>query len=269
VNYSDLTVVIPTKDNEDRVSVLVGTIPLGINILIVESDNMRHHKKCVDRATVMHFIWDKTYPKKRNWVLEEKFIKTKWVLFLDDDEMVTSKGYAEILNKINQNKHDAFWLKYDLFFSGSRLRFGVAQRKLALFKAELFLYEKVKIGLDEKFDMEIHEHPISVVPRVRVGRLKVRGLHKEDLSLQRLLIKHFEYAAWEAARYAENNYTSRTFRQKVKYQMINVKLFPLFYFLLDYLLFLRLLDGVAGLKYSAMKFTYFSLVQEGIGVEKN
>lgn len=268
MSYKDLTVVIPTKDNEDRVSALVGTIPLGIDILIVESDKVCHHKKCIDRATVVHFIWDKTYPKKRNWVLEGKFIKTKWVLFLDDDELVTSKGYVEILNRINQNSYDAFWLKYDLFFSGSRLRFGVGQRKLALFKTNLFLYEKVNIGLDERFDMEIHEHPISVVPSVRVGRLKARALHKEDLSLQRLLIKHFEYATWEAARYAENNISSRTLRQKVKYQMINVKLFPLFYFFLDYFLFLRVLDGVAGLKYSAMKFTYFSLVQEGIGGEK-
>jgi glycosyltransferase involved in cell wall biosynthesis len=39
-------------------------------------------------AKLLQFEWNGRYPKKRNWVLLNHELSTKWVLFLDADEIV-------------------------------------------------------------------------------------------------------------------------------------------------------------------------------------
>lgn len=269
MQYSDLTVVIPTKEKPSAVASLVSSIPANISVVIVESCRDEMHEACLDRATVRYFDWNGTYPKKRNWALDGGLVKTKWVLFLDDDEQVSEAGFREIQRKIRTSKHDAFWLSFNLKFSDAKLRFGVVQRKLVLFKWEKFRYEKVNISANEKFDMEIHEHPIPVCKKVSYGKLRLRALHEENLSLERNLLKHFEYAKWEASQFGKRTSPNATLRQRVKYALLNSELFPPLYFLLDYMLFLRVLDGFAGLRYAMMKYIYFSLVVEKVRAEKS
>ena len=60
---------------------------------------------------------------------------------LDSDECVSEDFLVEFNNQIINSKHNGFWIKYNNYFLGKLLRFGIPQRKLALIRKESGTYE--------------------------------------------------------------------------------------------------------------------------------
>ena len=89
---------------------------------------------CERGIQVVPFTWNGRYPKKKNWVLENSIVKTNWILFLDADEYLTQEFKNELKETLPATRHNGFWLTYENYFMGKKLRHGIPFRKLFLLR---------------------------------------------------------------------------------------------------------------------------------------
>jgi glycosyltransferase involved in cell wall biosynthesis len=256
-----VSVVIPVLNEEQNLSRCLSCLDEFEQIIVVDSGST---DKTLDIArkygvVLIDFRWNGKFPKKRNWLLANYEFRTEWVLFLDSDEHLTDAFKSELKQVISTTIHSGFWLFYDNFFMGKLLRFGVPQRKLALFKKNSGQYEKIDEDRWSTFDMEIHEHPQI---RGSVGNLESRIVHRDFKSLSHFIERHNEYSDWEARRLLTLDRKCPTWkllsgRQRIKYALVTKEWFPLAYFIFTYLVRLGFLDGRAGFRYAVMKMIYF------------
>ena len=209
-------------------------------------------------AEVIDFRWDGQFPKKRNWLLRNNPPSTPWVLFLDADEVVDDAFCDELAAALPTTPHSGFWITYDNWFLGRRLRHGTPNRKLALFRVGAGEYERIDEDRWSSLDMEIHEHPIL---SGTTGEIRARLEHRDDRGLEHWLRRHVEYAAWEARRTEALRTGGRsghlTDRQRRKYASLGRWWLPPAVFVVDYLWRRGVLDGRAGFAHAALKAWYF------------
>lgn len=261
-----ISVVVPVKNEETSLRNCL--IPLSdfSEVIVVDSSSTDRTPQIAQEmgAAYFNFEWNGRFPKKRNWVLSNVSLKNDWVLFLDADEVVTQQFVDELTNSIQETDYVGFWLNYTNYFLGTKLRFGVPQRKLACFKQSSGRYERIEEDSWSTLDMEVHEHPIL---EGEIGEVMSPIDHRDFRGLDRFLARHIDYANWEAARYsrlqsddlgAEHSLTAR---QSFKYKNIEKSWFPTFYFLYTYLAKLGFLDGRAGYEYAYYKRWYFHTVR--------
>lgn len=259
-----ITVVIPTLNEENNLEKCLSKLEKVGEIVVVDSGSTDKTVEIAKQysATVKNFIWDGNYPKKRNWYLLNFEPKHDWVFFLDADEIVDDRFLSEVEKNIGETTHRAFQLNYDINFRNKKHKFGIRQRKVALVKFGFGFYEKIEEDSWSSLDMEIHEHPII---DGTIGTIKSPIDHIDRNDIAKFYQRHINYAMWEVERYSKisaSSYLKFSFRQKIKYKLLPTPWFSAFYFILDYFVFLRLLDGWSGLKYSKLKKWYFTLIRE-------
>lgn len=263
-----ITVVIPTRNEARNLPSCLARLGDFEAIVIVDSGST--DETCAlataANAMVVRFDWDGRFPKKRNWCLLNFAFTTPWVLFLDADEKLTDAFIEEVRRTIDGTTHVGFWLNYTNYFLGGRLRFGVPQRKLALFRVGAGLYERIDEERWSALDMEVHEHPVL---EGSVGVIKAPIDHNDDRGLHAFIARHNEYSSWEANRYRKVMETPELFsnltrRQTFKYKNLRRRIFPLLYFLLNYFVFFGFGDGWRGFVYSVFKAFYFMQIREKI-----
>lgn len=260
-----ITVVIPTRNEEVNLTKCLDALGRFSEVILVDSSST--DATCAIAASfdrpVLNFVWNGQFPKKRNWYLLNHRPKHEWVLFLDADEVVTEAFCNEVADAIVNSPHNGFWLNYSNFFLGRQLRFGVPQRKLALFRVGHALYERIEDAAWSALDMEIHEHPQVAGS---IGTIRSPITHNDDRGIIKQIERHREYALWECARVqlleksSSDEAPALTSRQKVKYRLIRNPCFAAGYALYQYFLCLGFLDGYAGLQYALLKFWYFNLI---------
>jgi len=209
-------------------------------------------------ARVIDFRWDGRFPKKRNWFLRTHPPTTPWVLFLDADEFLDDAFCSELARVLPATSHSGFWITYDNWFMGKRLRHGTPNRKLALFRVGAGEYERIDEDRWSHLDMEIHEHPVL---SGTIGEIHARIDHRDDRGLEHWKRRHDAYAAWEAERVLRLDRTAidrLTPRQRAKYRSLGQRWLPLAYFLDQYVRRLGILDGRAGFWHAWHKTLYFA-----------
>ena len=256
-----VTVVVPVRNEERNIGDCLALLGEFSEVVVVDSESTDRTIAISEGygCVVLKFQWDGKFPKKRNWTLLNYEFSTDWVLFLDADEQVTEKFTAELRDLIPTTKHSGLWLLYDNYFMGKPLRFGVPQRKLALFRKDSGLYENIPEYKWSNFDMEIHEHPQI---RGTVGAVKNCIIHNDYKGLSTFIARHNEYSDWEAQRFLalySDPWKRRvmTRRQRAKYALLRMEFFSMLYFLFTYIIRFGFLDGKTGLDYAVMKATYF------------
>ena len=272
---NNLTIIIPVKNDSSRLDLCLQNLYQFMNIylyniFVIDSDDSFENKSIAKKysAQYFYFYWNGKFPKKRNWALENLKIDSEWVFFLDVDELPSVEFFQEVALKLKNELFDAFWINYDLNFLGGVLKYGVPQRKLSLFKKK-FRYERIDEKRWSNFDMEIHEHPII---SGRVGKIKSRVLHLENMDVTFFTMKHLEYAKWEASHFLNSSFKSGrqlTLRQFIKYKLINKIWFPPFYFFFHYIFMFGFLDGYRGLIYAIFKMNYFTVIVSLIRGDKS
>ena len=257
-----ITIVIPTLNEEKNIEKCLQALSDFDDIILIDSgseDSTTHIAQNYN-AKVEQFVWNGKYPKKRNWYLLNFKPKYKWVLFLDADEILTRDFIVEASHKIQNTKANAFFL-YDIYFLGKKMKYGIRQRKLALFRFGYGLYEKIEDCGWSTLDMEVHEHPII---NGEISEINSSIQHIDDANVNKIYNRHLEYAKWEAQRVRELKNISTehlTKRQKVKYKFFLKSYFPYLYFITDYIIFGRMLDGYNGFRYSLLKLWYFRKIR--------
>jgi hypothetical protein len=215
----------------------------------------------------VHFVWNGQFPKKRNWFLRTHKPSTPWVLFLDADELVDDAFCDELARVLPTTPHAGFWLTYDNWFMGRRLRHGTPNRKLALFRVGAGEYERIEEDRWSDLDMEIHEHPVL---QGSVGEIRARIDHRDDRGLEHWKRRHEAYAAWESKRAIKlirSGALPDAGRQRWKYRLIARRWLPIAFFLDNYVRRLGFLDGWPGLCHAWLKARYFADVGRRIRAE--
>jgi glycosyltransferase involved in cell wall biosynthesis len=264
----DLTIAIPAKNEAKNLPGCLQAIGEGLaaKIIIIDSGSTDKTKEIAysNGIEVIDFVWDGKFPKKRNWFLRNYRPDTKWVLFLDADEYLTEAFREEIILSLENASDDTvgFWLNYTIYFMGKVLKGGYPLKKLALFRVGAGEYERIDEDQWSKLDMEIHEHPIL---NGKVGTIKSKIDHQDFRGVSHYVIKHDEYAAWEAGRYAKaiNDPFIRktwTWKQKLKYRLIRSVLIGPAYFFGSFFLLGGFRDGKRGLAFGILKMAYFNQV---------
>ena len=260
-----VTVAIPVKNEEANLGRCLERLGHFAEIVVIDSGSTDKTREIAENfgARVVDFRWDGKYPKKRNWFLLNDPPQQPWVLFLDADELVDDAFCDAVARAIASEDANGFWLNYTNYFLGAPLRYGLTQRKLALFRVGHALYEKIEEDGWSKLDMEIHEHPIV---EGEVGEISTPIDHRDYNGLDRFLAKHIEYARWEARRYCKlqgspDAWQHFTRRQHFKYCHLAKWWYPMFYFAFTYVVKRGFLDGSAGLHYAAYKAWYFRTIR--------
>jgi glycosyltransferase involved in cell wall biosynthesis len=222
-------------------------------------------------AEVIDFVWNGKFPKKRNWYLRNHTPDTKWVLFLDADEYITEAFKTELKNTLQRDDKAGYWLRYTIYFLGKKLKGGYPLHKLALFKVGNGEYEQIDEEHWSNLDMEVHEHPIL---NGETGVLKNKIDHQDFRGISHYIIKHNEYASWEAARFLKTSNDQKTvsrwtLKQRLKYRLMRSIFIGPAYFLGSFILLGGFRDGSRGWAFAMLKMSYFNEVYCKIRERKN
>jgi len=254
-----ITVIVPVKNEEKNLARCLELLGDFSEVIVVDSGSTDKTPEIAKQfgCQPINFEWNGHFPKKRNWILRNVSINNDWVLFLDADEVVTEQFKSEVVQAIKSEKIAGFWISYQNHFLGEKLKYGVKMKKLALFRKDCGEYEFIDEDAWSHLDMEIHEHPII---KGETGVIKTPLIHLDFKGLSHYIAKHNEYSSWEANRYLKlqkTEYKKLTFRQKMKYTLLNSWFFGFLYFCLNYFVYLGFLDGKAGFIFSVYKMQYF------------
>ncbi|MBC7687054.1 MAG: glycosyltransferase family 2 protein [Aquabacterium sp.] len=265
-NKLDITIAIPVKNEETNLRGCLNAIGDDFvkSIVIVDSQSTDGTLKIAKEygISVVDFEWNGQFPKKRNWFMRNYSIQTEWIMFLDADEYLTTEFKNELRLKINTPNVVGYWLNYSIFFLGKVLKGGYPLKKLALFKTDSGEYEKIDENQWSKLDMEVHEHPLL---NGNIGIIKSKIDHQDFRGVSHYVVKHNEYAAWEAARFLKVTSdvaisSGWTRKQKIKYWLLNTPLVGPAFFLGSFFLLGGFRDGARGLAFAILKMSYFTQV---------
>lgn len=150
----------------------------------------------------VQFHFNGSYPKKKNWALDNLPIRNEWVLIVDADEVIPPALAEEIAAKIANPDADGYYLHFLYMFLGKPIRHcGYASlRVLRLFRHKLGRYEKMPTnGSKNVGDCEAHEH---IILNGKVGGcLKTSVEHYAYPTIHSWTEKHNRYSSWEAELY--------------------------------------------------------------------
>ena len=155
----------------------------------------------------MQFQFNGTWPKKKNWALENLPFKNEWVFILDADEVLPPEAEAEFRSAIaNAGDVAGYWINRHFIFLGKRLRHAYYPNwNLRLFRHSLGRYEKLTTAETDSGDNEVHEH---VIVRGPTARLQCEIAHYAFPTVEIFVEKHNRYSNWEA-RVAADEYLKK------------------------------------------------------------
>ena len=262
----DLTIALPVRNEERNLPGCLAAIGNGLasRIVVIDSGSTDRTQQIAKEfgADVVAFEWDGKFPKKRNWYLRNHPVSTKWILFLDADEYLMEDFKNEVRLALERDDKVGYWLSYTIYFLGKQLKGGYPLRKLALFKVGAGEYERIDEEQWSKLDMEVHEHPILAGD---VGVIKSKIDHQDFRGVSHYVIKHNEYASWEAGRFIKTINTPNvsdnwTWKQRLKYRLMRTVLIGPAYFFGSFFLLGGFRDGARGWAFAVLKMSYFTQV---------
>lgn len=261
----DLTIAIPVRNEEKNLSLCLEAIGTNLakQVVVIDSGSTDQTASIARTygAEVIQFDWNGRFPKKRNWYLRHHKPSTKWVMFLDADEILTDAFKAELREALTRNDEKVgYWLRYTIYFLGKENKGGYFLHKLALFQVGAGEYERIDEEQWSKLDMEIHEHPVL---NGNVGIIRSKIDHRDLRGVAYYVTKHNEYSNWEAARYLKTMNADRshfTWMQRVKYGLMRTPLLGPLYFLGSFFLMGGFRDGTRGFCFAILKMAYFTQV---------
>src|SRR3954470_18002701 len=97
-----VSVIVPVKNEAENLRRCLPALEWADEVFVVDSQSSdetavvaREHG-----ATVVQFHFSGTYPKKKNWALENLPFRNDWVLIVDADEIVVPELAEEIARRI-------------------------------------------------------------------------------------------------------------------------------------------------------------------------
>src|SRR3954464_15181517 len=158
-----VSVVVPARNEAENLRRCLPALAWADEVFVVDSQSADETAAIAREhgARVVQFQFNGSFPKKKNWALENLSFGNEWVLIVDADEVVVPELAEEIARRTAAGEADGFYLNMKYFFLGRRIRHcGYAEAwNLRLFKHRLGRYEKMPVRAGASTgDNEAHEH---------------------------------------------------------------------------------------------------------------
>src|ERR1700722_13664742 len=201
-----ISVLIPIKNEVANLRRSLASVAWAREIIVVDSQSTDGSAAIAEEhgAQVVQFRFNGTWPKKKNWALENLPFKHEWVFILDADEVMPPEAEAEIRGIIAEPDAalNGYWINRRFMFMGKWLKHAYYPNwNLRLFKHRLGRYEKLTDMDTASGDNEVHEH---VLVNGGTGRLQCEMDHYAFPSVEVFIEKHNRYSNWEARVELEN-----------------------------------------------------------------
>jgi glycosyltransferase involved in cell wall biosynthesis len=264
-----LTILIPIRNEAANLPRCLQSVCWADEIFVVDSHSTDGSQKIAEEfgAKVVQFDFHGTWPKKKNWALENLPFSHEWVFILDADEVLPPGAEEEFRRIVTGQGVDpdivGYWINRRFMFMGQWLKHSYYPNwNLRLFKHRLGRYEKLTDVETASGDNEVHEH---VVVQGRTGRLQSEMDHYAFPSIDVFVEKHNRYSNWEA-RVSLDRFLSGSkghlqsdavsLRRQLKHLSQKLPLRPLWRFLYVYMWQRGFLDGLAGFYFAGLHAFY-------------
>jgi glycosyltransferase involved in cell wall biosynthesis len=262
-----VSVLIPVKNEAANLPRSLGSVSWADEIFVVDSQSSDETANIAEARGVnlVQFYFNGSWPKKKNWALENLPFRHEWVFILDADEVLPPAAEDEFRLIVTASNHpvDGYWINRRFRFMGKWLKHAYYPNwNLRLFKHRLGRYEKLTEIDTASGDNEVHEH---VVVNGRTGRLRCEMDHYAFPSVDIFVQKHNRYSNWEA-RVALDHFlegSSRSLQSKevgLRRRMKQVSHYlpsrPLLRFLYVYFWQLGFADGREGYHFARLHAMY-------------
>jgi glycosyltransferase involved in cell wall biosynthesis len=261
-----VSVIIPIKNEAANLPRCLASVKWADEILVVDSASTHGSIAIAQQhgAKVVPFEFNGTWPKKKNWALENLPFRNEWVFVLDADEVLPLEAETEFAQAIADGGDIAgYWINRRFMFMGRWLRHAYYPNwNLRLFRHALGRYEKLTDAPTNSGDNEVHEH---VLLNGGTAKLKVEIDHYAFPSIDFFVEKHNRYSNWEAGVAADTlldssskKISSRTVgrRRKLKTLSRQLPFRPLLRFLYVYVWQKGFLDGAEGYYFARLHGFY-------------
>ncbi|OUL23136.1 glycosyltransferase [Nostoc sp. T09] len=267
-----VSVLIPAKNEEANLPACLTSLEMADEVFVVDSQSTDNSVVIAESfgANIVQFKFNGSWPKKKNWSLDNLPFRNEWVLIVDCDERITPELWAEIAQVIENDEYSGYYLNRRVFFLGKWIRHGgkYPDWNLRLFKHKQGRYENLHTeDIPNTGDNEVHEH---VILQGKVGYLKNDMLHEDFRDLYHWLERHNRYSNWEARVYynlltnqddggtiGANLFGDAVQRKRfLKKVWVRLPFKPLLRFILFYIIQRGFLDGKAGYIYGRLLSQY-------------
>ena len=261
-----VSVMVPVKNEAGNLARCLASVKWASEIIVVDSNSTDGSQALAEEAgaSVVQFQFNGSWPKKKNWALENVPFRNEWIFILDADEVLPPEAASEIWTAIAQAGDFAgYWINRRFMFMGRWLRHAYYPNwNLRLFRHSLGRYEKLTVAETNSGDNEVHEH---VVVKGPTGRLRCEMDHYAFPSVEVFIEKHNRYSNWEA-RVAADGYLGASSgklhsdvvdrRRKLKILSHRLPFRPLLRFLYIYVWQKGFLDGAEGYYFARLHAAY-------------
>ena len=198
-NRVPVSLIVPIRNEAGNLPRCLASITWADEIFVVDSQSTDGSIEIAETngARVVQFKFNGTWPKKKNWALENLPFRNEWVFILDADEVLPPEAEAEFSTAIRGAGEIAgYWINRRFMFIGKWLRHAYYPNwNLRLFRHSLGRYEKLTDADTQSGDNEVHEHVVVQGP---TGRLRCEMDHYAFPSIDVFIEKHNRYSNWEA-----------------------------------------------------------------------
>lgn len=258
-----VSVIIVTRNEAPNLPRCLAALAEFDEVIVVDSQSTDGSA----RAAQVQFVWNGTYPKKRQWCLDNVKTRHDRIFFVDADEEITPELTAEI--RAIDWRYAGYFVRGRYVYEGRALRFGLKNNKLALFDRRRFAFPVVDdLDAPGMGEIEGHYQPLPKDKATRVGQLRAELLHHATDGGTPWQARHKNYAAWEAWMLRHNAYPPEIgWRRSIsKYLFRHLPARPAMAFVHSYIIRGGFIDGQRGLRFACSRFRYYRMVNDALSV---
>ena len=193
-----VSILVPIRNEAANLERCLRAVAWADEIFVVDSQSTDGSVELAEKlgARVVQFQFNGTWPKKKNWALENLPFTHDWVFILDADEVLPPGAEEEFRAVVRAPDADGYWINRRFMFMGRWLAHAYYPNwNLRLFRHRLGRYEKLTDADTKSGDNEVHEH---VIVQGKTGHLKSEMDHYAFPSVETFVEKHNRYSNWEA-----------------------------------------------------------------------
>lgn len=282
---TQISVIVPIKNEASNLQRCLKSVQWAAQIIVIDSASTDGSSKIAEAfgCEIVQFEFNGTWPKKKNWALENIPFANEWVLVLDADEVLPPEAEIEIsaITQAVDSPIVGYWINRRFMFMGKWLRHAYYPNwNMRLFKHSCGRYEKLTESATSSGDNEVHEHVVISGP---TGRLAFEMDHYAYPTINTFVEKHNRYSNWEArvaldSRLSGSNASLQAvdvgLRRKLKIASHTLPFRPLLRFLYVYIWQHGFLDGKRGYYFARLHAVYEFLCvvktyEANMGVREN
>jgi glycosyltransferase involved in cell wall biosynthesis len=261
-----VSIIVPVRNEAANLLRCLDSVKWADEIFVVDSQSMDETAQIAEArgAKVVQFDFNGTWPKKKNWALENLPFRNEWVFILDADEVLPPEAETEFASTIaNPGDVAGYWINRRFMFMGKWLRHSYYPNwNLRLFRHALGRYEKLTDADTRSGDNEVHEH---VIVRGPTSRLRCEMDHYAFPTVEVFVEKHNRYSNWEARVSADRQLSGSAAqissghverRRKLKQLSQRLPFRPFLRFLYIYVWQKGFLDGREGFYFARLHALY-------------